>query len=198
MSMPRLSVERRVRHRHGRDARATAFTLIEMLITVVIMGIAGALVIPAMGETGILKVQAAVRSIVADITFAQSDAVAFQERRAIMFDVDANSYRVIQVPGSTLEPDTNTLFDPTKSDGRFIVNFNQGQFGDARILSASFDGEPNLIYDALGGPVADPSGAAVGAGGTIVVQGSGSIFTITVEPFTGRVTITRADAPPGP
>lgn len=176
-----------------------AFTLIEMLITVVILGIAGALVIPAMGETGILKVQAAVRTIVADITFAQSDAVAFQERRAVMFDVQTNSYRLIQVPGGTLEPDTNTLFDPTKPDGRFVVQFGKGgQFGDAQILSASFDNEPNLIYDALGGPVADPSGATVGTGGTVRVQGSGSIFTITVEPFTGRVTVTREDAPSGP
>ena len=182
----------------GTSGRRRAFTLIEMLITVVILGIAGAMVILAMGETGILKVQASMRTIVADLPFAQSDAVAFQERRAIMFDVEHNSYRVIQVPGSTLDPVNNTLFDPTKPDGKFVVNFNEGQFGDAKILSAAFDNQPDLIYDALGGPVADPSGATVGAGGTVRIQGSGSIFTITVEPFTGRVAVTRVDAPPSP
>ncbi len=168
-----------------------AFTLIEMILTVVILGIAGALVIPAMGETGILKVQASVRTIIADITFAQSDAVAFQERRALVFDVANNSYRVVQVPGNTIDAANNTLFDPTKSDGLFVVDFKNAQFGDARIISASFDGQPTLIYDALGGPVADASGSTVGSGGTVRVQGSGSIFAISVEPFTGRVTVTR-------
>lgn len=168
-----------------------AFTLIEMLITVVILGIAGSLVIPAMGETGILKVQAAVRTIIADITFAQSDAVAFQERRALVFDIDDNSYRVVQIPGNTIDPVNNTLYDPTKPDGVFKQDFKHSQFGDAKILSASFDGEPVLIYDALGGPVADPTGSTVGAGGTIRVQGSGSTFVISVEAFTGRVTVTK-------
>lgn len=185
--------------RRGVDPRASdaarAFTLIEVLVTIVILGIAGALVIPAMGETGILKVQGAVRTIISDITFAQSDAVAFQERRAIMFDLPNNSYRLVQVPGSTLDPINNTLFDPQKSDGLFVVDFRrQLQFGDAQILEASFDGEPNLIFDPLGGPVADPSGAIPGAGGTIRVRGSGSEFVITVEPFTGRVTVARDNA----
>jgi hypothetical protein len=109
-----------------------------------------------------------------------------------MFDVTNNSYRVVQVPGSQLNAANDTMYDPTKPGGKFIVNFNEQQFGDARIISAVFDNsQPNLIYDALGGPVADASGATAGAGGVISVQGSGSIFDITVEPFTGRVTVTR-------
>jgi prepilin-type N-terminal cleavage/methylation domain-containing protein len=169
------------------------FTLLEILVTVVIMGIAGAVVIPAMGETGVLKIQGAVRSVVADLTFAQADAVAFQERRAVMFDVDSNTYRLVQVPGDTLDPVNNTLYDPTKRDGRYIVSLADVRFGNARMVSATFDNEPRLIFDAMGGPVADASGSVPGNGGSIIITGSRQTFTVSVEAFTGRVTVTRVD-----
>jgi len=54
-------------------------------VTVVVLGIAGALIIPAMGQVDVLRAQAAVRTLVSDITFAQADAAATQERRAILF-----------------------------------------------------------------------------------------------------------------
>lgn len=180
----------------GSESRPTGmrrgFTLLELLVTIVILGIAGALVIPAMGETGILKVQGAVRSVVADLTFAQADAVAFQERRAVIFDVANNTYRLIQVPGNTLDPENNTLYDPTKSDGRFVMSLSDPRFGGTRLESASFDNEPHVIFDAMGGPVADAAGAIPGSGGSVVFTGSNQRFTVSVEPFTGRVTVTSA------
>lgn len=169
-----------------------AFTLLELLVTIVILGIAGALVIPAMGETGILRVQGAVRSVVADLTFAQADAVAFQERRAVVFDVPNNVYRLIQVPGNTLDPENNTMYDPGKPDGRFVMSLSDPRFGGSRLESASFDNEPHVIFDAMGGPVADAAGAIPGNGGTVVITGSNQRFTVSVEAFTGRVTVTSA------
>lgn len=176
-----------------RSTRRRGFTLLEILVTVVIMGIAGALVIPAMGETGILRVQGAVRSVVADLTFAQADAVAFQERRALMFDVQNNVYRLIQVPGDALDPVNNTLYDPTKPDGKYVMSLADPRFGGAHLVSAAFDNEPYVIFDGLGGPVADASGSVPGSGGTVLISGSHQTFTISVEPFTGRVTVTRQE-----
>ena len=62
-----------------------AFTLVELLIAVTVMGIAGALVIPSMSQVGALRGQTAVRTIVADITYAQSEALAHQRRYVIVF-----------------------------------------------------------------------------------------------------------------
>lgn len=175
----------------------TAFTLIEILIVVALLGIAGAMVIPAMGSTGSLRIQAAIRTIVADITVAQSEAVAFQERRALVFNVEASSYRVISVPGNTLDPENNTLYDPSRRGGQYIVSFaDEDRYGDARITAASFDGQPALIFDAMGGPIADPGANTPSAGGSITVTGSGQTFIIAVEAFTGRVTVTRQAAQP--
>jgi prepilin-type N-terminal cleavage/methylation domain-containing protein len=186
--------------RASRIARAAGrgFTLLEILVVIVVLGIAGALVIPAMGETGVLKVQAAVRTIISDITFIQAEAVAFQERRAMVFDVDTSSYALVEVPGSTIDVAANTMFDPTKPDGRYLVDFRDEKFGQARITSAAFSGTNTLIFDGMGGPVADAAGALPGNGGTVRVTGSGQTIDIRVEPFTGRVVVVTVTPPPTP
>jgi prepilin-type N-terminal cleavage/methylation domain-containing protein len=176
-----------------RPTTSRAYTLIEILVVVVILGIAGAMVIPAMGSTGVLKTQGALRSIVSDITFAQCDAVAFQEKRAIVFDTTTSSYSLVQVPGNTVDASTNTMYDPTKPTGKWEVNFaTDPRWGDARITAADFGaGTHTLIFDGMGGPVTDASSNNPGPGGTITVTGSGASWTITVEAFTGRVTVVQ-------
>lgn len=170
-----------------------AYTLIEVLVVVAILGIAGAMIVPAMGSTGILKTQAALRSIVADITFAQSDAVAFQEKRAIVFDTTNSRYSLVQVPGNTVDIANNTMYDPTKPTGKWVTDFIADQrWGDARITSANFGSSGStLVFDGLGGPVTDASSNTPGPGGTITVSGAGVSWTITVEAFTGRVTVVQ-------
>ena len=168
----------------------------EVLIVVVILGIAGAMIVPSLGSTNVLKAQAALRSIVSDITFAQSDAVAFQEKRAIVFDTTNSTYTLVQVPGNTIDLTANTMYDPTKYNGKWVVDFvKEKRFGDARITSANFgNGSTALVFDGLGGPVADASSNNPGLGGTVRVTGSGASWTITVEAFTGRVTVAQDPA----
>ena len=62
-----------------------AFTLVEVLVVVTIISIAAAIVVPQMLRPGNLSVQAAGRSIIADILFAQNDAAAHQAGRRIVF-----------------------------------------------------------------------------------------------------------------
>lgn len=174
------------------NAARRGFTLIELLITVVILGIAGALVIPAMGESGVLRVQGAVRMIVADLTFAQADAVAFQERRAVVFDVANSTYNLVAIPGTTIDVTNNTLYDPSRPDGRYFSDLKDERFGGSRLLSADFgSGSTTIIFDAMGGPVATASGNAAGPGGTLRLQGANQTFQVNVEAFTGRVWIQR-------
>lgn len=174
-----------------RMTRRRGFTLLEMLVTVVVMGIAGALLIPAMGETGILRIQGALRMLVSDMTFIQSDAVAFQERRAIVFDVANNAYTLISVPGNELDLEDNTLYDPSRPGGRYAVSLNDPRFGGTRMTDANFDNNAFLIFDALGGPVSDPGTNAASNGGTIRVSGMNQNFRITVDAFTGRIRVIR-------
>lgn len=175
-----------------RDRRA-GFTLVEMLVVIIILGIAGAMVIPQMGSVGVLRVQSAIRQVVSDITFAQSDAIAFQQRRAVMFDVTTSSYSIVAIPGTRLEPETNTLFDPSKRDGRYVVTIGGELSGGARITAASFNNTTNLIFDDMGSPAADVTGDTPGLGGTIRLAAADQVYDIVIEPYTGRISVRRIE-----
>lgn len=174
-----------------RASAAKGYTLIEVLVTVTVMGIAGTVVLPSLGSTGILRTQAAVRTIVADLTFAQSDALAYQRGRAVMFDVGANAYRIVEITGTELDPAADTLYDARGPGQRYVVELDDHDFGGAAIEAASFDADANLIFDPLGGPVMAPQSDVMSSGGQVVVSGQGGRFQINVAAFTGRVTVQR-------
>lgn len=165
-----------------RRRTARAYTLIELLIVILVLGIAAALIVPSMGGTGSLRVQAAVRTIVADLTETQSDALAFQKGRAIVFYPEANRYVIVDVNGAELDVDNDKIRE-TKIQG--------AEFGDARIQSVDCDGDTTLVFDELGSPVQAPMSTDPAANGQIVVTGSGQTFTITIEAYTGRITVAR-------
>jgi prepilin-type N-terminal cleavage/methylation domain-containing protein len=172
---------------------ASGYTLIEVLIVVMILGIAAAVVTPNLSQASVFRIQAAVRTIVSDMTFAQMDALGYQEQRAIVFDVDNNEYTLVEVQGSTIDVDTDALYDIKGPQQRYRVSLDQEVFGDVTIESVDFDGDNVLIFDELGGPVATPGTSTLSDGGSIVIAGPQSRFRIDVAAFTGRITVTQLD-----
>ena len=165
-----------------------AFTLAEVLTVVTIIGIAGAVVVPQLLNAGSLGVQAATRSVVADILFAQNDAIATQATRRVIFDVTNNRYWLTAdtsfAMGGTLPNPTNAL-SVTWKDGtggpNYLVDFaTDNRFQGVAVQNASFGGVPVLEFDALGGPT---------SGGTVDVIFNTTTLRVTVAPFTGRVTV---------
>ena len=175
------------------------YTLIEILVVVAVLGIAGALVIPSMGQTGVLRVQSAVRAVVADISFAQSDAVAYQQRRAIVFDTQLdgdlsdNGYTMCAVTGNVIDVDTDVLYDSFGPDEKYIVSLNDPRYAGSTITDVDFDGAQTLIFDELGGPVTTPDGDMPASGFVQITGGEGQQFTIHVEPYSGRVRVEKND-----
>lgn len=186
-------------------ARSEGFTLVEVLITIVILSIGALIVIPSMGSTNVLRVQGATRQIASDIMFAQADAMAYQSRRAIWFNTVAtdktspwtfgagNGYTIAEVNGPELDLSTDALIHPDDSDAPFSRDFNSGDFGGATITSADFDGDELLVFDELGGPAAELTGPSSGGGGTIMVVGGAFAYRIQVAQMTGRVTVESVD-----
>jgi len=169
------------------------YTLVEVLVTVTIMGLAAAIVVPNMLKAGTLGVQAGARIIIADLLFAQNEAMAQQSTRRIVFDPDNNSYRVEKYDSGAaawvLE------FNPSKGSGNnqqnYEVEFEEdGRFKGIQIISAVFstaiDGSTSTIeFDDLGNP---------SSGGTIELRFEEHRYEIKVAPFTGRVTVERINS----
>ncbi len=177
-----------------------AYTLIELLIVIGILGLAGALLIPSLVQGDTLSIQGAVRQIVADITFAQSDALAHQEMRRIYFYDDGSGYCLYRVPQSEIalefDPDTvDYVNDPLASGGKFapyIVRFADGGFDGISISGVTLDGDERFMtFDALGGTVNTSS--LPGTGGSITVKSANAAYTITVAGFTGKITVASVD-----
>jgi prepilin-type N-terminal cleavage/methylation domain-containing protein len=171
----------------------TGYTLIEVLVVVTILGIAAAVVTPNLSQAGVFRIQAAVRTLVSDISFAQMDALGYQEQRAIVFDIDANEYTLVEVQESTVDPENNAIYDINRPDQRYVVSFNREVFGGTTIESAEFDGDNVLIFDEIGGPVATAGSSTLSDGGSIVLAGPLSRYRVDVAAFTGRITVTQLD-----
>lgn len=178
-------MERYKRH-HG-------YTLIELLIVISILGISAALVIPSMGSAGVLRIQSAVRSVVADITFAQMDALAYQERRAVVFDEDANMYTLTRVTGGAIDPDADALFDAKGPGQMYRTELDEDRFGGSFLRDIALNGGTAIIFDEMGAPIAGAASTTLSDGGSVQIEGPSSRFRIDIAAFTGRVTVVRLD-----
>jgi prepilin-type N-terminal cleavage/methylation domain-containing protein len=170
--------------------RPSAYTLIELLIVITILGIAGMMVIPSFASTDVLRVQGAIRTIVSDVGVAQSDAIALQKGRAIVFHPDAANpyYAIVEVNGSNVDEALDTL--ERRELGGSV-------FGHTSILAVNL---PNnmIVFDELGGPVTAPGSGVPANDGYVDIAGSGQRFRIHLEGYTGRVTVERLADSGGP
>jgi len=156
------------------------YTLIEILVTTAIMGLASAIVVPSLLAGGTMGVQAAARMIVADALYAQNDAIAQQRNRKVIFDVTNNRYRLTDESDQTL----NVAWKGQGSSAEnYVVDFEQdSRFAGVELVRAEFGSTSELEFDDLGAPL---------QGGEIEITFNGQSYLITVASFTGRVTVSK-------
>ena len=183
-----------------RRAALRSYTLIELIMVMAVLALAAALLIPHMVGTDSMTVQAAVRLLIADLSFAQSDALANQEFRRVVFYDEGEGYCILIVdsfdaatPADLDDPSVNYVYDPLGMMGRYIVDYSvDDRFEGVAITEATIDGtilslQPQITYDQLGGTVRLDS--TPGIGGSIVLTFKDSSYRITVSPFTGKLTV---------
>lgn len=175
------------------------YTLLELLTIVALLGLSASLLIPYMVGRTSLETQALVRMIIADLHFAQHDALAHQEYRRVQFFEDGSGYAVIRVASldETFDPDTADYLYHAASPGaeldRYVVDLNNDKrFTDISITTANFDGGNRFItYDEMGGTI--NSNGQPGGLGQITVTSPEATYDIVVSPFTGKLTVSRND-----
>lgn len=194
---------RSVMHRTLSAARR-AYTLIEVLIVVAILGLAAAVLIPSMSGRGDFDTQAAVRALISDISFAQSDALANQSFRRIHFYEGGTGWCLVKLAEDELaqefDPETaDFVVDPLKGaarGGTYAIDFAQDdRYASVRVEGVSIDGgKRDITFDELGGTVT--SGGLPGRGGTLILRSPDAAYRLEIAPVTGKVRVTRLAAEP--
>ncbi len=184
-------------------SRGRGYTLIELLIVIGILGLCGSLLIPHLVAGESLRVQSAVRQVIADLSFAQTDALAHQEYRRVQFiendeGTAYTGYCIVRVTAANFaqpfDADTaDYIFEVLGSSGDYIIDFTMDdRFAGVVVSEVSIDGGIDyIVYDPMGGTIRN--GGVPGTGGFIEVQAGEDVYRITIEPFSGKLTVGRIE-----
>lgn len=164
-----------------------AFTVLELIMVVVVIGILAVLAASRMTDILPLRTQMAARKVQSDIRWTQSLAVNIQKRAGLLFNATTDSYSVYieNTPGSWV------LASEPATRKNFTIQLNSGDFAGVDITVVYFNGYDNgLVFDKWG----NPYGYNVGTGAATALNNPAGVritgpTDIRVERGTGRVYI---------
>jgi len=124
----------------GRLSNQSGFTLIELALVVVILGLLVGLCLPALGELEPDRMKSTARRLAGTVKYLYNEAVMSGTEHRLIFDLAANSYHAVQVaPTGELEPLGNQGRPYQLPDNVRLESVFQPQHGEYR------DGEMSTI-----------------------------------------------------
>jgi len=167
----RIFISNRKRMAVGPNAERlfSGFTIVEILIVLAILLIAGGIVMPALSSASGVQVRSAAGMLAADLEYARSMAITTGCNHSVVLDVTNNSYQ--------LEDDTGTVISRPFSSDDFVVNLGTGELNKVSISSVDYT---SVVFDCLG---------SSNNGCNIVLATSQENATVTVEPVTGFIAV---------
>lgn len=167
------------------------FTLVEILVVVMILGIASAIIIPQLGTRDDLKAAAGARLILADLAYAQNRAVTTQQKHYIQFT--GQQYTIFSRPDDSAP--LTAINHPVNKD-TYTQTFGSAANPSLRSITlgtCSFEGQPILGFDELGAPFSYEAGTntinPLSAPGSIVIDCGSHQLTLNIEPYSGEATV---------
>ena len=104
--------------------RSQAFTLIELMVVIVIIGVMGALIIPEMSGTfGDSKIRSSARKIIQAAGLAQSRAVSINHEHRLQFDTENHKFSISR---RMVDPNLGETFVPVSE-----ISGSQGTWSDS-------------------------------------------------------------------
>jgi len=160
------------------------FTLVEIMIVVVLLGIVSLLAIPMVSNAADMQVRAAANRIAADLDYAKGLAVTHQQSYSIVFSPSGESYTIQDEGGTAIEHPVNP--------GSFVIDFStDGNFSRVDLVDADFDSDMSnaITFDYLGSPYRGTDTSAPMNVGLIELSSDNFTLYVKIEPVTGYITI---------
>jgi general secretion pathway protein H len=171
--------------KYKKNLFSKGFTLIEIIIVVVILGIAAAVVVPTISSAADMQVRSAANRISADLDYAKGLAITHQSFYTIVFDESGESYEILDSTGSAVE-------NPFTGQDSFVIDFSaDSHLSRVDIVTADFDSNIDnaITFDYLGSPYSGTDTTTPLNSGQIALQADDFSLTVDVEPVTGYITI---------
>ena len=173
------------------------FTLVEILMVVVILGIASAIIIPAIGNRDDMRAAAAGRVLVADLIFAQNQAITTGRKVYVRFDVANNKYALctaVATLGDTYVTHPITQASYVQQFGPSARGWEMVTLQSAVVngINPLYQPEFTLAFDEIGAPFVycyDDDVTDDLQDGTIIVKAGQFTNTIRIAPATGEISI---------
>ncbi len=157
------------------------FTLVELLIVIAIIMIAGLTAIPMMSSAASVQIRSAANMLAADLEYAKSMSISRAQNFSVVFDKNTESYWIE-------DQDGNVIPHPVKKGFDYVIDFqNDGRLNKVDIVDADFDATSEVKFDYLGSPL-NGSGGPLNSG-VISLQAGGTTTTVRVEAVTGFISI---------
>jgi type II secretion system protein H len=177
--------------------RRGGFTLVEILAVVMILGIASAIIIPNLGTRDDMRAAAAARVLVADLIYAQNQAITTGRKIYVRFDVTNNRYSLC----SAVASGGDTLLTHPMTQSSYTQQFGATSPGWEAITvqSAVMNGvdpvyrpEFTVAFDEIGAPFVycyDLNDTNDLNDGSIVLRAGQFTTTVSISPATGEITV---------
>ena len=167
VSRSQVNIFARTTIRGGRRGRPAAFSILELVCVIAIIGVLSAIAMPRWsGATQNYRMSLAAMRLANDLTMAQARANHASTPITVTFDTSAGKYQITGIA------------DPDRPSQAYAVSLTDDPYR-VSIVSATFGsaGSPQVTFDAYGTPT---------AGGSIVIAAGPLQRTITVDPTSGR------------
>jgi prepilin-type N-terminal cleavage/methylation domain-containing protein len=183
-------------HRRHRGC-AVGFTLVEILAVIVILGIASAIIVPQMGTRDDMRAAAAARTLIADLIYAQNQAITTGRWVYVKFDVANNKYTLLSTASSGGDVAINNPITQTtyvQQFGASARGWEQVSLGSAVFNGADVSFRPmyTVAFDEIGSPyVFNYTNNQTNDlnDGSVQLRCGQFTTTVSVAPATGEITV---------
>jgi len=162
-----------------------AFTLIEILCVVVILGMASAIIIPQISSRDDLRAVAAARQLMGDLLYAQSRSIALGRMHYVQFNVASGTYQVLDA----VSPN-NVITNPLTQQ-EYTVAIGTGPLANVSYRTINFDGASTVGFDSMGVPYSwtSSAGSVALTSGTLAFKAGNYVKIVTVSPYSGQIKV---------